>query len=139
MNTFLKYSLISGAILMIDFAVFCQVKDLCNISEKDWLNLFSQPFYCCFLNTNITQEGRDQGIISHEAIFSISQVINHKKRPKIVLDLLLLWGIRALLGIQSKTILCRFLEQTGSNRESTLQDFYKMTLLVRLHQKRKLF
>ena len=57
-NTFLKYSLISGAILTIDFAIFCQVKELWNISEKDWLNLSNQWFLLSFFTHKNTQDVR---------------------------------------------------------------------------------
>ena len=57
-NLFLKYSLISGAILTIDFAIFCQVTKLWNISEKDWPNLSNRRFLLSFLHTKNTQEGR---------------------------------------------------------------------------------
>ena len=53
-NTFLKYLLISGAILK---TIFCQVKEL---SEKDWLNLSNRQFLLSFL--------WDQGIVSVEVI-----------------------------------------------------------------------
>ena len=48
MNTFLRYSLISGAISTIYFAILCQVKELWNISEKDWLTYLTGDFYCHF-------------------------------------------------------------------------------------------
>ena len=61
-NTFLKYSLISGAILKIYFAIFCQVKELWNISEKDWLNLSNWQFLLSFF----THKKHPRGASIHE-------------------------------------------------------------------------
>ena len=74
LNTFLKYSLISGAMLTIDFAIFCPVKEFWNISEKDWLNLSNQQFLLLFFYTQKTpkrvEHSWDQGIVSLKAIYN---------------------------------------------------------------------
>ena len=58
-NTFLKYLLISGAILIIDFDnFFVKYKNYEIYQKKIDLTYQTGEFYCRFLHTKNTQEGR---------------------------------------------------------------------------------
>ena len=55
-NTFLKYFLISGAILTIDFDNFLSSKRIMKYIRKR-LTYLTGDFYCHFLHRKNTQEG----------------------------------------------------------------------------------
>ena len=71
-NTFLKYLLTSGAILMIDFDDFLSSVRIMKYIRKT-LTYQTGDFYCHFLHTkNIQEHSWDQGIVSLEATFNDS-------------------------------------------------------------------